>query len=471
MGEAALVEHVGNQEQTTVEFRLNVLLAGLEEHGSLFRQESAPETATAYQKSNRRLTAYMNCVESIVMVADIVGDDAELEDKVQVVFNGERIPWRDFFYGLQEHKRLWRARQKVEGRPVSVEFERRDRERSASAPYRFNGHYQISGQFVREGGDRSYNIQVQLQIGDKALADAIWRARRVVVCGAPRFRMPDFARSRPGDYPPFAHIILPIQHPSQVFATGGGRLEMPERAADEMPRRLPLSGASPSPVAPGSGGNVPPSEGTPPESRERLDRWPDEKMSSGGPLEQPPPGPDRGRATETGGGEGIDCEGAGGDEPGPRRRRVNPARQPEPSDPGTAESGTPSANEAAGYAGGLKGRTPVLGEAVAQPPALADAAKPPLVTIETAQTLREADPLPGLVAAGRVTHQAAPSSVSQEAATTGPAKPALQRDRTRPGRGLVGRVAWVTGRGTARLVARGRSACRRILVWFRGTSG
>lgn len=100
LGAAALVEHVGSQEHETVEFRLHVLLAGLETEQLPGRHDKDPEKAYAYRDSKRRLSTYMNCVESIVMVADVVGDDAQFEEKVHVVFNGEKIPWRDFFFGL-----------------------------------------------------------------------------------------------------------------------------------------------------------------------------------------------------------------------------------------------------------------------------------------------------------------------------------------------------------------------------------
>lgn len=153
LGAAALVEHVGSQEQETVEFRLHVLLAGLETEQILGRQDKDAEKAYVYRDSKRCLSTYMNCVESIIMVADVVGDDAQLEEKVHVVFNGKKIPWRDFFFGFKEHRRLWRSRDKTQGRPVTLEFERRDLERKVAAPYRANGYYQISGRFDLEEGN------------------------------------------------------------------------------------------------------------------------------------------------------------------------------------------------------------------------------------------------------------------------------------------------------------------------------
>ena len=109
LGTTVLVEYVGSPEQGAVEFRLNVLLVGLELEQFLGRRNKDPERAYAYSESERRLTTYMNCVESIVMVADVIGDHAQLKEKVHVVFKGENIPWRDFFFGLEEHLRLWRA--------------------------------------------------------------------------------------------------------------------------------------------------------------------------------------------------------------------------------------------------------------------------------------------------------------------------------------------------------------------------
>lgn len=259
LGATALVEHVGSLEQGTVEFRLHVLLVGLETEEILGRQDEDPEKAYAYQHSKRRLSTYMNCVESSVMVADVVGDDAQLEEKVHVVFNGEKIPWRDFFFGLKEHHCLWRARDKTQGRPVTLDFERRDFERNTSAPYRANGHYQISGRFGLEEGDPPYNVQVQLQVGDKA---------------------PDFARWRPGGYPPFAHIILPVRDWSQVFAVGGGALEAPSMAADEPPSHVaPRDAVFDMPVP---DGRVPAMGMPPPEAQSSPDVPPVENAPPGG---------------------------------------------------------------------------------------------------------------------------------------------------------------------------------------------
>ena len=48
-----------------------------------------------------------------------------------------------------------------------------------------------------------------------------------MVCGLPEFKEPDFAHHRSTTYLAFAHIILPVLHPGQVFAVGGAQLERP----------------------------------------------------------------------------------------------------------------------------------------------------------------------------------------------------------------------------------------------------
>ena len=89
----------------------------------------------------------MNCVASIIKVADVIDDDAVFAERVHIVFHGELIAWRDFFFRLTEHRRLWQAREKTRGRPVTLEFERLDLERKADKPYYTANHYQISGKF------------------------------------------------------------------------------------------------------------------------------------------------------------------------------------------------------------------------------------------------------------------------------------------------------------------------------------
>ncbi|WP_144404384.1 hypothetical protein [Belnapia sp. F-4-1] len=346
LGTAALVEHVGSREEQAVEFRLHVLLAGMEPGRILNRQDPDPEVAYAYRESDRRLTAYMNCVESIVMVADVIGDDAELEEKVQVVFNGEKIPWRDFFFGFKEHRRLWKAWERIQGRPVTVEFERRKRE-TASSPHQASGHYHISGEFELEPDNPPYNVQVQLQVGDKALADAIWDAKQVVVCGIPRFKPADFTRSRKGSYAPFAHIILPIRDKSQVFAVGGGLLEVPrhpdkERYEGGVPEEGAASVPSPNRGVPFT--DTPPPEDRPPPDVPSVE----DTVSSGDPLAHGYPESEDSGNAEGGADEVVDREGAGLEEQVSPASHVDPTLDALPPDPEPGDSEAPRPGEASG---------------------------------------------------------------------------------------------------------------------------
>lgn len=260
----ALLAYVSGHEDT-VEFRLHVLLGELCRLGELRREQSLcsqlddPQAAKDYQKLERRLRVYINCVGSILELADIVADHDSLAEVIRVVYDGQSIAWEDFFYGY-EHTRLWHERARVAGRPVTVRFERRDEERGADKPYYTGRHYEISGREAKDTVDgQRLNIQVKLHVRDRALADEIWKFREVVVCGLPRFPTPDLGRQQGKRYAPFVHIVLPVDHPSQVFGVDG-EFRPPQTVPDHRPRhradRLPavvdpsteLPNTPPSPV-------------------------------------------------------------------------------------------------------------------------------------------------------------------------------------------------------------------------------
>lgn len=460
LGAAVLVKHVGSPEQGAVEFRLNVLLAGLESERTLGRLVKDPEKAYEYQESERRLSAYMNCVESIVMVADVIGDDAQLEEKVHIVFNGEKISWRDFFFGFKEHRRLWRARDKAQGRPITLEFERRDLERKAPAPYRANRHYQISGHFGREESDPPFNVQVQLQVENKALADAIWEAKQVVVCGIPSFRQPDFARRNPSGFPPFAHIILPIRHWNQVFAVGGGPLKAPPRAADEGPAHVASHNPTGDISAPRS--SVP-ATGTPiPEAQLPSDEPPSEPAPQHplpGPDEDHPPS-DRAKAGDVPGNEaGEHVSSSGKPDPGSNAVRLDPqpvAPEARPdteeakSVEGLTESGPKTENPIARPDdGAAPAQTPAI-PAETSPPTLAGSeASAPAARVRQVPEQKIGQPSPPKVAA------TAPQSTSVEPGA-----------RSRGNREPMTRAAKALKQRAAKVMERGRSAGRRFLSWF-----
>lgn len=470
LGAAALVEHVGSPEQDTVELRLNVLLVGLETEEILGRQDEDPEKAYAYRHSKRRLSTYMNCIESIVMVADVIGDDAQLEEKVHVVFNGEKIPWRDFFFGFKEHHRLWCARDKTQGRPVTLEFERRDLERKVAAPYRANGHYQISGRFDLEEGDSPYYVQVQLQVGNKALADAIWGAKQVVVCGVPRFKAPDFARWRPGDRPPFAHIVLPIRDWSQVFAVGGGSLEAPPRAADKRPSHVaPRDAAFDMPVP---DGGVPAMGMPPPEAQSSPDVPPVKNASPGGTVPEhsyPEPEQDKPAPGD------IDT---GGNVPSPdvgekvaSFRQADPEPDPVSLDLQPPEPETLSETEALGNAESLVGWGPETEETVARPDDGAAPAQTPAFAGKTAQpTAMEGTVSAPAASVSQVLEQKNAQPLPHEAASTvSPPMSVTSDSRPRRSRGSVAQAAKAMKQRAAKVVERGRSAGRQLIAWFGGS--
>ena len=467
LGATALVEHVGSPEQETVEFRLHVLLTGLEPEQILGRQDKDPEKAYAYQDSKRRLSSYMNCVESIIMVADVVGDDAQLEEKVHVVFNGEKIPWRDFFFGFKEHRRLWRARDKTQGRPVTLEFERLDLERNA-APYRANGHYQISGRFGLDEGNPPYNVQVQLQVEDRALADAIWAAKQVVVCGVPRFRTADFARWRPGSYFPFAHIVLPVRDWSQVFAIGGGPLEAPHAsAADERSSRVaPRDTAVGMPV-PGSGV---PAVGMPPsEAQSPQDVPPVEDGPPGGNAPEHPE-PEEDKPAASGADKTGDVVNPNAGDQVPSSRRADPGPDAVSLDPQPIDD-APSEAEVPGNAESVAEWRPETEEAIARPDDGAAPARTPAVAAETQQLTVVGDtaPTPVESASQMPEQEHVQLSPHDVAVTASPLMPVASNTRLRRSRGPMARAAKAVKQGAAKVVEHGRSAGRRFAAWFGGS--
>ncbi len=470
LGAAALVEHVGSPEQGNVEFRLHVLLVGLETEETLGRQGEDPEKAYAYRHSKRRLSTYMNCVESIVMVADVVGDDAQLEEKVHVVFNGERIPWRDFFFGFKEHHRLWRARDKTQGRPVTLEFERRDFERNTSAPYHANGHYQISGRFGLEEGDPPYNVQVQLQVEDKALAYAIWEAKQVVVCGVPRFKAPDFARWRPGSYPPFAHIILPVWDWSQVFATRGGALEAPPMAADESATRVALwDTVADMPVA---GGEVPATGMPPLEAQSFPDMLPiEDAPPSGTAPEHLNTEPEKDKPAAGGVDKAGDVMDPKVGDKVPSSKQADPKPDPVPLDPQPVKPKACFEAEALRNTGSAGEWRPETEEAVARPDDGAASAQTPAVAAEAAQLMAmEGTVSAPAASASQVLELEDAQPSPHEAATTVSLPTSVTPDaRSRRSRGPMTRAAKAVKQRAAKVMERGRSVGRRFLAWFGGS--
>lgn len=467
LGAAVLVEHVGSREQETVEFRLHVLRVGLESERILGRQDKDPETAYAYHESERRLTAYMNCVESIVMVADVVGDDAQLEEKVHVVFNGEKIPWKDFFFGFKEYRRLWRARDRTQGHLVTLEFERRELERNVPAPYLANGHYEISGHFDREEGNPPYNVQVQLQVEDKALADAIWRAKQVVVCGVPRFRAPDFARWRPGGYPAFAHIVLPVRIWSQVFAVGGGPLEAPPSAADEQPAPVAPRDTAMDMLAPSSG--VPATGMPTPEAQSFSDVPLVEDAPPGGNASgHPHPEPEEDKYTTTGTDK---AGGAAGSDAGKQvlsSRQADPEPGPAPLDPQPVGPEALSKCEAFGDAGSLGEWMSETEKTVACPDNRADTAQTPAIAEETPQptVVEGTAPVSAASADWEPEQEGAQSSPHEAAVNTSPPTSVASDTQSRRSCGPMASVATAVKQRATKAMERGRSARRRLIAWF-----
>ena len=205
----------------TAEFRLHVLmemLTALLGPGLPVAGDHDGGTAGhAYVQGDARLAAYLRTARGILALSAAIGQDGALADQIRIVFDGVRIPWDRFFFGPDEHRRLWDQRRTIGGqRPVTVLVRCRV---DAVVPLG-NNAWRVRCWFQPQMDARSrwFNLQIVLNVRGRALAERILRHRTVAVCGIPAFVLPTFPEVEavaPNRHP-FGQIMIPVEHLAQI---------------------------------------------------------------------------------------------------------------------------------------------------------------------------------------------------------------------------------------------------------------
>lgn len=311
-------------------------------------------------------------------------------------------------------------------------------------------------------------MQVQLQVEDKALADAIWGAKQVVVCGVPRFKAPDFTRWRSGGRPPFAHIVLPIRDWSQAFAVDGGSLEAPPKAADKWPSHAAPWGTAVDVPVLGSG--VPAKGVLPPEAQPSPGVLPVDHAPSGGTApEHLNLEPEEDKLAAGGVGKAGDVASPDVGEKAPPFRQADPEPDHVPLGSRPIESEALSEAEIPGDAEDLSRWWLEAEKVVACPDDGAAPTQTPTIAAETAQLMAMGNTAPA-ASAGQVAKQedAQPSPHEATAINVFPPMSVASDARARRSRGPMAETAEAVKQRTTKIMERSRSAARRFLAWFGG---
>lgn len=96
------------------EFRLHILMELLPHlpfgcASDLENSTSAEQrrVGTKYVQSSRLLKAYLRMAKAVLSLLARVQDTPVLEEWINLLYDGQRIPWLDYFYDIQDHGRLY----------------------------------------------------------------------------------------------------------------------------------------------------------------------------------------------------------------------------------------------------------------------------------------------------------------------------------------------------------------------------
>lgn len=96
------------------ELRLLAVRKALEQLRDLVEQKKHPKSSTApaskdkiYLEAETRLGAYINSAARVLKVRAICEENAEIEAALQLVFDGVRLPWSDFYFEDSEYFRCF----------------------------------------------------------------------------------------------------------------------------------------------------------------------------------------------------------------------------------------------------------------------------------------------------------------------------------------------------------------------------
>lgn len=83
---------------------------------------SGKTTDKEYMEAEERLGGYINSAARVLKVRAACLDHAEIEDVLQLVFDGVRVPWRDFFFEDNDYFRCFsQVRQATVNVPIAVQ--------------------------------------------------------------------------------------------------------------------------------------------------------------------------------------------------------------------------------------------------------------------------------------------------------------------------------------------------------------
>jgi len=136
-----------------VEYRIHILMDVLNVLGQEMRNNASakrkkpedPLVATRYQRIRRALRPYLRTVRAVNSLIARVNGDSSLADLVRLCFGSHTIAWRDFFYDIDDHGRLYNyLKEKGQFR------------RSFGADHDWPVAFAIQVQFVRAPAENQY---------------------------------------------------------------------------------------------------------------------------------------------------------------------------------------------------------------------------------------------------------------------------------------------------------------------------
>ncbi|WP_419810426.1 hypothetical protein [Bacterioplanoides sp.] len=69
--------------------------------------ESRPKVGKEYVKSKKQLSSYLSTARQVLKIRAQCEDNREVEDNLELVFNGNRVHWKDFYFMDQDYFRCY----------------------------------------------------------------------------------------------------------------------------------------------------------------------------------------------------------------------------------------------------------------------------------------------------------------------------------------------------------------------------